>query len=268
MLIAIDDPDDPRIALYRGASDPELLRDHHAFMAEGRLVVRRLLADSYMRARSVLVTAAALESIRDVLAKTTNDLPVFIVSRGVIEAVTGFDIHRGCLALGERATPADPAALLDRDGPVLVLEQVSNPDNVGGVFRNAAALGGSAVLLSPGCGDPLYRKTIRTSMGASLVLPFAYVEDWPGGLEALRASGLHLVALTPSATAVDIDDAAVTLRRRRLALLLGNEGYGLSQTALARADAHVRIPMRPASDSLNVAAASAIALHVFRDRIP
>src|SRR5512141_540871 len=106
MLIAIDDPDDPRIALYRGASDPELLRDHHAFMAEGRLVVRRLLADSYMRARSVLVTAAALESIRDVLAKTTNDLPVFLVSRGVIEAVTGFDIHRGCLALGERATPA------------------------------------------------------------------------------------------------------------------------------------------------------------------
>lgn len=264
MLIPVNDPDDPRIALYRGASDPELLRDHHAFIAEGRFVVRRLIADSYMRTRSILVTAAALESMRDVLAKTSAELPVFVVSRGVIESVTGFNLHRGCLAVGERPVAADPAAVLDREGPVVILEQVSNPDNVGGVFRNAAALGGSAVLLSPGCGDPLYRKTIRTSMGASLVLPFASFDEWPGGLEALRAAGVHLVALTPSATAVDIDDAATTLRRRRLALLLGNEGSGLSRAALARADAHVRIPMRAGTDSLNVAAASAIALHVFR----
>jgi tRNA G18 (ribose-2'-O)-methylase SpoU len=267
MIIAIDSPDDPRLELYRGASEPELLRDHAGFIAEGRLVVRRLLADSYMRTRSILVTAAGLESIRDVLAKAPPDLPVFVASQPVVEAVTGFNIHRGCLAVGDRPSPADPAAILDREGPVLVLEQVSNPDNVGGVFRNAVALGGSAVLLSPGCGDPLYRKTIRTSMGASLVLPFASVDDWPRGLEALRAAGLHLVALTPSAAAVDIDDAATALRRRRIALLLGNEGYGLTRPVLARADAHVRIPMRAGIDSLNVAAASAIALHVFRERI-
>lgn len=268
MLISIEDPDDPRIAPYKGAGDPGLLRDGHAFIAEGRLVVRRLLADSYMRTQSVMVTAAALESVRDLLDKAPAHLPVFVVSRGVIETVTGFDIHRGCLAVGERPTAADPAALLDRDGPAIVLERVSNPDNIGGVFRNAAALGASVVLLSPGCGDPLYRKAIRTSMGASLVLPFAFVDQWPAGLEMLREAGMHLVALTPSEAAVDIDDAATTLRRRRIALLLGNEGYGLSDGALARADAHVKIAMRAGTDSLNVAAAAAIALHVFRVPVP
>ena len=147
---------------------------------------------------------------------------------------------------------------------VVVLEDVGNPDNIGGIFRNALALGAECVLLSPRCCDPLYRKAIRVSIGATLRLVFAYIDDWPEGLERLRAAGLTLVALTPEATATDIAELA-SRQPQRVALLLGTEGPGLSGAAKARADVRVRIPLAPGTDSLNVATAAGIALHRVAD---
>jgi tRNA G18 (ribose-2'-O)-methylase SpoU len=161
------------------------------------------------------------------------------------------------LAVGERPAPAPWRDVLQSAQTVLVLEDVGNPDNIGGLFRAAAALGGEAVLLSPGCADPLYRKSIRTSMAATLTLPFAAAEPWPAILDDLRRAGLELVALTPSGDE-DLDSVP---RGPRIAILAGHEGRGLSEAALRRADRRVRIPMKPGADSLNVVTAVAIALH-------
>ena len=150
-------------------------------MAESRAVVRGLLASARFRTRSVLLTAPALDSLREALQAV--DAPIYLTSHEVARAVVGFDFHRGCVALGERGVEPSLEALTDRPGPrlVLALEDVSNRDNVGGVFRNARAFGADAILLSTGCADPLYRKAIRTSMGASLVTPFAHAPDWAAG---------------------------------------------------------------------------------------
>lgn len=257
--IPVADPDDPRLALYRGVADPDLLRMHGVFIAEGRLVVERLLAQSDFPARSVLVTPAAQASLSDALGRAT--CPVYIVDPALMRRVAGFNIHRGCLAIGERREPRETAELAKTGGPLVCLERVGNPDNVGGVFRNAAAFGASGVVLSPGCSDPLYRKAIRTSMGASLVVPFAIAREWPGVLGALERQEWTIVALTPGEGAVDVRDAAAGLSRSRVVLLLGHEGAGLSAEALALGAVRCRIPITSAVDSLNVAAASAIGLY-------
>jgi len=258
--VIIDDPDDPRIADYRAAIGG---RTPDTFIAEGRLVVRRLLEGTRHRVRSVLLTPAALTDLTSALARQPPALAVFVASTAVIRAVLGFKFHRGCLALGERGRPASPDEIITPRGPrlLLALEELADPDNVGAVFRNAAAFGAGGVLLSPGCADPLYRKALRVSMGATLSVPFARTEP-ASGLRALRAAGYTLVALTPDRGAEDI--AAVVGRgwpSARLALLLGAEGAGLSEGARQAADHCVRIAMAPGVDSLNVATASGIALH-------
>ena len=259
----VEDPADPRIALFRDARDGELRRREGLFLAEGRLLVRRLLETLRFPVQSLLVTPPALGDLRDLLADD-DSLPVHVASPETIRAIVGFKFHRGCLALGVRGEPVPPGALMEPAGPrtLLALEGVTDPDNVGAVFRNAAAFGAAGVLLSSHCADPLYRKAIRVSMGATLSLPFAQVPDWPATLVALRHAGYRLVALCPGAEAEDIVQVAGQVPRRpRLALLLGAEGAGLSGATRAAADIEVRIPMAAGVDSLNVAAACGIALH-------
>jgi tRNA G18 (ribose-2'-O)-methylase SpoU len=262
----VADAADPRLALYRGVRDPELLRDHGLFVAEGRLVVQRLLERSRLRPRSVVVTPAARDSLGPALDRA--GCPVYVVSPATIEEISGFNIHRGCLALGERPPAAGVNDLLSflQGGPLLVLERIGNPDNIGGIFRNAAALGASGVVLSPGCSDPLYRKSIRTSMGATLHVPFATAREWPADLLAVAGSGRALVALTPDPGAEPIDEAVRKLAGNSVALFLGHEGSGISSDAAVMAPIRARIPMLPGADSLNVASACAIALHVFAGR--
>lgn len=262
--IRIDDPDDPRLEDFRAVRERDLVARRGVFVAEGRFVVRTLLTESAFRARSLLVNDAALEAVRDAVP---DSVPTYLVSQPVLDSVAGFHIHRGCLAIGERAERHSLEQLLDRLPPsipstLVVLEGLSNHDNVGGVFRNALAFGAGAVLLSPGCADPLYRKSIRVSMGAALRVPFASATPWPESLAAITRAGFTLVALTPDPDSVDISQAAETLSRpRRVALLLGAEGDGLSEQALAAAHLRVRIPIARGVDSLNVASASAVALH-------
>jgi tRNA G18 (ribose-2'-O)-methylase SpoU len=258
----IEDPADPRVADYRDAREEHPRRGAGLFLAEGRLVVRRLLQASRFRARSLLLTERALDDLRGVIGERETAL-VYVASTPVIRSIMGFKFHRGCLALGEREPSAPVETVTAPGGPrvVLALEALADPENVGAAFRNAAAFGVAGILLSPGCADPLYRKAIRVSMGATLSTPFVRVA-WPAGLGALRAAGYTLVALTPDRGAEAIGRLAERgLPSRRLALLVGSEGTGLSERARAAADLCVRIPMAPGVDSLNVATASGIALH-------
>jgi tRNA G18 (ribose-2'-O)-methylase SpoU len=229
-------------------------------------VVRRLIAGGRFRVRSVLLTRAALPGLREALGRLPAGAPVYLASARTVRQLAGFNFHRGCLAVGERGGGASPDALLvgARPGPqrLLALEAVANPDNVGGVFRSAMALGADGVLLSPGCADPLYRKAIRVSVGGTLTVPFARASDWPASLRRLRDAGFTLVALTTRRDALDVSELGRTRPiPARTALLLGNEGDGLSAGARAAADLEVTIPMAPGADSLNVATAAGIALH-------
>jgi tRNA G18 (ribose-2'-O)-methylase SpoU len=257
VIVHVASIDDPCLNDYRNVPDPELLRSHGVFVAEGRHVVRRLLTQSRYKTRSLLLTPAAAESLADLLPRL-DTIPVFTVSQEAMNAITGFNIHRGCLAIGERLPLPAWTSLARGARRLVVLEHVSNADNVGGIFRNAAAFGVDAVLLGPSCTDPLYRKAIRTSMGAALQIPFATIDEWPDDLRRLRAGGLHLVALTPAPEAQAIEALGPP---DRAALLMGHEGHGLSAAALALADLRVRIPMAAGIDSLNVATAAAIALY-------
>lgn len=254
--------EDPRLDEYRNVPDPALLRARGVFIAEGRHVVRRLLVSRF-RARSVLVTPAARDALRDVL-DAAADLPVFVVSQAAMNALAGFNLHRGCLAVGERPAAVRWEDVVRGAARLVVLDRVSNADNVGGIFRSAAAFGVDAVLLGPSCADPLYRKAIRTSMAATLGVPFAPLPDWPADLARLRTAGFRLVALTPSPAAVPLSSPAFGAQppaTASVALLVGHEGDGLSAEALASADVRVRIPMAAGVDSLNVATAAAIGLY-------
>jgi tRNA G18 (ribose-2'-O)-methylase SpoU len=179
-----------------------------------------------------------------------------------MNGIAGFNIHRGCLAIAERPTLLAlhelALAALRR---VVVMEGVNNPDNVGGIFRSAAAFGVDAVVLGPACSDPLYRKSVRTSMAATLAIPFADAGTWPGAIRALREHGLCVLGLTPSADATPLD--ALPRDLDRVALLVGTEGNGLTREAMDAADELVRIPMRGVADSLNVTVAASIALYHF-----
>lgn len=250
---------DPRVAEYRNLRDADL-RERGTFVAEGRLVVRALLTGSRFRARSVFVTEVALEALRDVLEPLDAEIPVYVATQDVMNAVAGFDIHRGCLASAERGEEGSPAEISARPGPVVLLEDLTNHDNVGAIFRNAAAFGAAGVLLTERCCDPLYRKAVRVSMGGALRVPFARVADAPGAIGALREAGFTTIALTPSAEATDIAEYRAP-EEKRTALVLGTEGEGLSAAAMRACDARVRIAMAAGVDSLNVATAAAIALH-------
>jgi len=258
----VEDPEDPRLTDYREIRDAERRRRSGTFIAEGRQVVRRLLDVGRYRARSALVTPPALDALGAVLADAR--VPTYLVRQDIVNAIVGIEFHHGCLAVGERGAEQTLEAVLAeaRGASVVLLEGLGDASNVGAIFRNALAFGAGAALLSPGTADPLYRKAIRVSAGAAVVLPFARLDDWPRDLERLRDGGYTLLALTPRAEAVDISALGTRCPRpRRVALLLGTEGRGLSAGALAAADLQVRIPMAPAMDSLNVAAAGAVALH-------
>jgi tRNA G18 (ribose-2'-O)-methylase SpoU len=254
------DARDPRLAAYRNVTDAELLRSRNLFVAEGRLVVRRVVEDGRYRLVSVVVNDAAREDLADLLAPLSATVPVLVAGGRILEEVTGYHVHRGCLALVERPAPRSIDDVLARSGIVVVLEGVTNADNIGGVFRNAAAFGAAGLVLSPTCCDPLYRKAVRTSMAAVLRVPFACAESWPDALAGLKAAGRTVVALTPKGAA-PIDEFARREPGKPIALVAGTEGSGLSSAVEALADARVRIPMADGVDSLNVSVALGIALY-------
>jgi tRNA G18 (ribose-2'-O)-methylase SpoU len=263
-VASIHEAEDPRLADYRDLRDWALRLRRGVFVAESRAVVARLLASPRFRTRSVLGTAPALEALRPHLAGLGADIPVYLAPHEVIRGVTGFDFHRGCLAVGERGEEPSVEALLAVAGArrVILLDEISNPDNVGAIFRSGLAFGVHAALLSGGTVDPLYRKSIRTSMGATLALPFARLPDWPAGLARVRHAGFTLIALTPGDDAMDLRDLGRTRALPdRFALILGAEGRGLGEASRTQAHLAVRIMMGPGVDSLNVGAAAAIALH-------
>jgi len=257
-VVTIDDPADPRVDDYRSLARPGRSQRQEAFVVEGLNPVRLLLASRF-RTRSLLLATSVLDTARDDLPGIPDVVPVYAASHAMLRAITGFNFHGGHMAIGERAPDPTLDELLAPPGDrvVIVMERLANPDNVGGVLRNALAFGAAAALLSPGCADPLYRRAIRVSMGSALVVPFAALADWPQDLERVRAAGYTLVALTPRADAVDIARVAA----RRVAVLVGHESDGVGRPALAAADVAARIPMAPGVDSLNAAAASAVALH-------
>jgi tRNA G18 (ribose-2'-O)-methylase SpoU len=253
----IDDADDPRLADYRALTDVELRmrfeEPHGLFIAEGELVLRRALAAGY-RARSILVDAKRVEQIADL----RSDAPVYAASLELLKTLTGFHVHRGVLGSIHRQPPLIAAAVLAASTRLVVLEDVNNHTNLGAIFRGAAALGMDGVLLSPSCADPLYRRSVRVSMGQVFAVPYARIDPWPQGLQAVRSAGFTLLALTPAPDALPMQELS-TVQRARPALLLGAEGTGLSSATLRAADARVVIPMRRGVDSLNVAAAAAVA---------
>lgn len=273
--IAIDSADDERVGDFRIVSDPALMRERGLFVAEGRLAVERLLASRF-RPRALLLTAGALARLEPALAArgghdAAAGLDVHLADAAQLRRITGFRFHRGCLGLGER--PARPAGAdewppVAPRRPLIVLDGVSNPDNVGSIFRNAAAFGAAGVVLSPACADPLYRKAVRTSMGMTLTLPFVVAGEWPGTLRRLRSAGARLVALTPDGGATDLETFVRRPPGAPLAMLVGNEGDGVSRPALDLCDERVRIDVEPTVDSLNVATAAAIALQRLRAAAP
>lgn len=259
-LVRLERLDDPRIAEYRDVPDPVLIRARGLFVAEGRLVVRRLVEGGRHAVRSLLLSEASYLALAPTLRPLVPDVPIYLCALEQFRALTGLHFHRGCLALVERPAETDLLDLVQRALLLVVLEGVTNADNVGGVFRSAAAFGADGVLLSPSCCDPLYRKAIRTSMAATLAVPFCRPADWPGGLATLRRHGFCLVALTPRAPSETLDSFASRPRPDRLALLVGAEGGGLSDAAMAAAHYRVTIPIRRNVDSLNLSVAAGIAL--------
>lgn len=258
-VFRITDSGDSRIADYAIVRDADLLRQRGLFVAEGRLVVSRLLSCTAFHVRSLLLTEAAYRVVAAGFP-AVDTLPIYIGDLNLFRQVVGFNIHRGCLALGERPGNTNVTDILTSATRLVVLEDVNDADNVGGVFRNAAAFGADGVLLSPRCCDPLYRKAIRTSVGAALQIKYARISDWPSGLNDLRRAGIQIVALTPSRDAIDLanlDPAGF----ERIALLFGNEGSGLQPETESLTDFRVTIRMRLNHDSLNVATAAGIAMH-------
>ena len=260
-MIRVDRVDDPRLAEYRSVSDGELLRRRNLFVAEGRLIVARLLESGH-RVESLLVNEASFRALEPLLSRVLPHIPVYVCQTDEFTAITGFNLHRGCLALAERPIAKTFDDVVRCAELLLVLEAVTDADNVGSAFRNAAAFGAS-VLLSGACCDPLYRKAIRTSMGGVLRTPYARMTDWPRDLAALKSDGFTLVALTPRTDAIDLATCVKGQPLQRMAVLVGSEGPGLTAEAEAMADVCVRIPISAEVDSLNLATATGIALYYF-----
>lgn len=260
-LHEVTDPDDPRLADYRDLRDVQLRKSleaaHGLFLAEGEKVVRRAVEAGH-RPRSFLMAPRWLEGLSDVLERT--DAPCYVVSESMAEAVTGFHVHRGALASLHRAPLPGLDEVLEGARSILVLEDVVDHTNVGAVFRSAAALGFDAVLLSPRCADPLYRRAVKVAMGSVFHVPWTRLPDWYDALTDLSRRGFTSVALTLAPDATDIADAVRGVDR--LALVLGSEGPGISRRWQGSADRRAIIPMSAGVDSLNVAAACAVACYV------
>lgn len=262
--ILIDDPDDPRIAAYRDIRERDLVGRQGRFVAEGKVVLENLFAARRFEVESVLILDARLDGMMSTLTKAPEGVPVYVASRQVIDAVAGFPLHRGVLAIGRRRDSESIGEVLAGLPPralVLALVGISNHDNMGAIFRNAAAFGADAVILDDTCCDPLYRKAIRVSVGAALKVPFATAGPRAQIVEALAAVGFSQIALSPQGR-VDIRELP---RVERMAFYLGTEGEGLPADLMRRLTT-VRIPIASGFDSLNVATAAAIALHEIRNR--
>ncbi len=259
-IIPVTDGADERIADYASLKDRDLEARRAAFIAEGELVVRRLIGSRF-RVRSVLLAEGWLPAMDDALRELPPGTPVYVASPALVNSIVGFPMHRGVLAAGDRGVPLAPANLFRSCSSLVILENFANHDNVGGIFRTSAALGGSTpgVMLSPGCCDPLYRKSIRVSMGWALRVPFARLERWPEGLATVAAAGFEVIAMTPAEGARDLE-AIAQCGVHRPAILLGTEGPGLTEAALRAAPNRCRIAMSPGVDSLNVVVAGAVAL--------
>lgn len=267
--ITITEPDDPRVRDYFHLTDVNLRRliepEGGLYMAESEKVIRRALEAGH-RPRSFLMAPRWVEELSDLVAAAEADgVPVFVGERDVVESMTGFNLHRGVIAAMHRPALPTPAQVLARARRVVVLEDIVDHTNVGAIFRSAAALGVDAVLTTPQCADPLYRRSVRVSMGTVLQVPWTKLSSWPGGVESLHEAGFHVASFALTEDSVTLDELA-TDPPERLALVLGTEGDGLRRTTIARSDSVVRIPMQHGVDSLNVAAAAAVAMWALRAR--
>lgn len=262
--VSITAADDERLSDYRDLTDVALRTKfeppHGLFIAESELVIRRALEAGY-RPRSMVMAPEWLDRMSGLI--TDVDAPVYAASYDVLRELTGFNVHRGALASFHRKPLPNVADVLAGARRLVVVEDMVSHTNLGAIFRCAAALGMDGIVLSPSSADPLYRRSVRVSMGAVFTLPYARADSWPAVLDDIAAAGFTRVALTPAADAVDIENVAGT---GRLALLFGSEGPGLSEPVLSKADVHARIPMAAGVDSLNVAAAAAVACYVLGRR--
>lgn len=258
-VVDIADPADPRLDDFRdlNSSDrrPDLPEGKGLVIAEGVLVAERLV-QSRFAPHAFLGVERRLQELGATLDGV--DAPFYRTSPEVMAEVVGFHLNRGVLAAAHRPPPLDLDAVLDGARTVAVLEGVNDHENLGSMFRNAAGLGADAVLFGDACADPLYRRSVRVSMGHVLRVPFARVPDWPRGLDLLRQKGFQIIALTPNPTAVPLAQA---MTGERVALLLGAEGPGLAEHTMRATDVRARIPMAPGTDSLNVATAAAMAFY-------
>jgi len=268
--VPVGDARDPRLTDYVSLTDVHLRRSleaaHGLFVAEGELVIRRAIGAGYP-VRSLLITSDRLTALADLAGGCPG--PVYVVAPEIARQLTGYRVHRGALASMQRLPLPPVGEVIGGARRVVVLEDIVDHTNVGAIFRCVAALGFDAVVLAPRCADPLYRRSVRVSMGAVFAVPYARLEDWREGLARIRAAGFRLLALTPSPDAVPIDQARAAAVRPdgdRLALLLGTEGDGLSARWRDQADLSVRIPMSGGVDSLNVASAAAIACYLLAGR--
>ena len=255
----IEDADDPRIEAYREVRERDLVGRRGLFVAEGEVVLGRLIGSERFRTLSALVDSRRLEKLGPMLAGLADDVPVFHAGQQVLDAITGFPIHRGILGLGARRQEVSVSGLLAGMGLralVLALFGIANHDNLGGIFRNAAAFGVDAVILDETCCDPLYRKALRVSVGGVLQVPSAQAGDGEDIMALLAGQGFETLALTPTGEA----PLAEVRPAGRTAVLLGTEGPGLPAEVIAAARS-IRIPMAAGFDSLNVATTSGIVLH-------
>ncbi|HRQ00563.1 MAG TPA: RNA methyltransferase, partial [Terrimesophilobacter sp.] len=259
-LVPIADGDDPRIADYRSLTDVQLRRvlepEGGLYLAESPKVIARALDAGHVP-RSVLLAPKWLSGIESLLRG--HDVPLYVAEESILESITGFHLHRGAIASMHRPDLPKAGDLLDGARRVVVLEDIADHTNVGAIFRSVAGLGADAVLVTPRCADPLYRRSVRVSMGTVLQVPWTRIPWWPEAAELLHEHGFHIAALALSADAVDLADF-VEAAPDRVALVLGTEGDGLSHRAIASADTVVTIPMSRGVDSLNVASAAALAL--------
>jgi tRNA G18 (ribose-2'-O)-methylase SpoU len=260
-VVGVTDPADPRLADYVALTDVELRRSREPaegmFIAEGAKVIRRAIAAGYPL-RSMLLDQKWRIAMADLVDSIAA--PVYVGEPELLERVIGFNVHRGALAAMQRLPLPPLKDLLGASRRIVVLEDVNDHTNIGAIFRAAAALGMDAVLLAPRCADPLYRRSVKVSMGGVFAVPYTRLDDWYDVPQRLRGAGFHVLALTPDPQAISIGSLA-TQGSERVALLFGAEGSGLSQRWLSSADLRVRIPMAGGVDSLNVAAAAAVAFY-------
>ena len=259
----ITEANDPRVHDFTSLTDVDLRKVREPaeglFLAEGEKVIRRAFAAGYTP-RAALMTDRWVESIHDVLQE--SDCATYVADESTLETITGYHVHRGALMSFERKQLPSVAQIIEDARRIVILEGLVDHTNVGAIFRNAAALGIDAVLVTPSCADPLYRRSIKVSMATVFAVPWTRIEPWPNALQTLTDSGFACIAMTPDPSAPSVRDVELD---QRIAIIVGTEGAGLSQAAFDACDVKVRIPMSEGVDSLNVSVASAITFFALQE---